>query len=283
MARRTIEVIVKSRLFHASAALALLLAVAAPAGAQTTDDPDLDVNFAQPDFTLVNLPTTLRLPRFKSAFRVTHRFTRPIGDGDFGDLAGDLFGLDTGAQIGLEYRFGLMRGMQIGIHRTSDRTIEFFTQYEVVAEGTWLPVTISALATMDGTDNFTESYSPGLGAVISRTLGEHGALYLEPIWVNNTNRLPSEVVEHNNSFLLGMGARIRVRPTVYLAFEGAPRVSGNDPGYGLVSFGLEKRSGGHMFQLTVTNGFGTTMGQVARGGFNSEDWHLGFAISRKFF
>jgi hypothetical protein len=283
MARRTIEVIVISRLFHASVALALLLAVAAPAVAQTPDDPDLDVNFAQPDFTLVNLPTTLRVPRFKSAFRVTHRFTRPIGDGDFGDLAGDLFGLDTGAQIGLEYRFGLMRGMQIGIHRTSDRTIEFFTQYEIVAEGTWLPVTISALATMDGTDNFTESYSPGVGAVISRTLGEHGALYLEPIWVNNTNRLPSEVIQHNDTFLMGMGARIRVRPTVYLAFEGAPRVSGNDPGYALVSFGLEKRSGGHMFQLTITNGFGTTMGQVARGGFNSEDWHLGFSISRKFF
>jgi Membrane bound beta barrel domain (DUF5777) len=283
MARRTIEVIVNSRLIHASVTLALLLAVATPAVAQTQDDPDLDINFAQPDFTLVNLPTTLRLPKFKSAFRVTHRFTRPLGDGDFGDLAGDLFGLDSGAQIGLEYRFGLMRGTQVGIHRTSDRTIEFFTQHEIVAEGTWLPVTISALATMDGTDNFTDSYTPGLGAVISRTLGEHGALYLEPIWVNNSNRLPSEVVEHNDSFLLGMGARIRVRPTVYIAVEGVPRVSGNAPGSALMSFGLEKRSGGHMFQLTITNGFGTTMGQVARGGFNTEDWHLGFSISRKFF
>lgn len=272
----------RRRLFHATA-LALLLAVATPLSAQTQDDPDLDINFAQPDFTIVALPTTLRLPKFKSAFRVTHRFTRPLGDGSFGDLAEDLFGLDSGAQIGLEYRFGLMRGMQVGIHRTSDRTIEFFTQYEVVAEGTWLPVTISALATMDGTENFTDSYSPGLGAVISRTLGQHGALYLEPIWVNNTNRLPSEVIEHNDTFLMGMGARIRVRPTVYLAFEGAPRVSGNDEGSALISFGLEKRSGGHMFQLTITNGFGTTMGQVARGGRNTEDWHLGFSISRKFF
>ena len=142
-------------------------------GAQTPDDPDLDINFAQPDFTLVALPTTLRLPKFKSAFRVTHRFTRPLGDGSFGDLAGDLFGLDTGAQIGLEYRFGLMRGTQVGIHRTSDRTIMFFAQHEVVAEGTWLPVTISALASIDGTNNFKDSYSPGLGAVISRTLGQY--------------------------------------------------------------------------------------------------------------
>ena len=196
MALRTIEVTVRRRLFHVTA-VALLLGFAAPLYAQTQDDPDLDINLAQPDFTLIALPTTLRLPKFKSAFRVTHRFTRPLGDGSFGDLAGDLFGLDTGAQIGLEYRFGLWRGTQVGIYRTSDRTIEFFTQHEVVAEGSWLPVTISALATMDGTNNFQDSYSPGLGAVISRTLGEHGALYLEPIWVNNTNRLPSEVVEEN--------------------------------------------------------------------------------------
>ena len=97
---------------------------AAPA-AQAEDDPDLDLRLSQPDFTTVNLPTTLRLPRYKSAFRVTHRFGRPFGAGDFGDLAGDLFGLDSGAQIGLEYRFGLIRGGQIGILRTSSKIIEF--------------------------------------------------------------------------------------------------------------------------------------------------------------
>ena len=82
------------------------------------DDPDRDINFAQPDFTLLALPTTLRVPRHKSAFRVTHRFGRPLGAGDFGDLLEDLFGLDNGAVIGLEYRFGLFRGAQVGIHRT---------------------------------------------------------------------------------------------------------------------------------------------------------------------
>src|SRR5215813_10834027 len=78
------------------------------------DDPDKDPNASQPDFTLIGLPTTLRVPRFSSSFRVTHRFLRPLGSGDFGDLAGDAFGLDNGAQIGLEYRFGLMRGLQVG-------------------------------------------------------------------------------------------------------------------------------------------------------------------------
>ena len=63
------------------------------------------------------------MPRFASSFRVTHRFTRPLSQGDFGDLLSDGFGIDNGAQIGLEYRFGIMSGTQIGFHRTSDRTI----------------------------------------------------------------------------------------------------------------------------------------------------------------
>ena len=46
---------------------------------------------------------------------------------------------------------------------------------------------------------------------------------------------------------------------------------------------IEKRAGGHAFQLNFSNGFGTTLAQVARGGFNSDDWYLGFNISRKFF
>lgn len=250
---------------------------------QPQDDPDMDVNFAQPDFTLVALPTTLRLPRHKSAFRVTHRFSRPLGQGDFGSLVEDLFGLDSGAQIGLEYRFGLMSGTQIGFHRTSTRTIEFFAQHEVKAQNGGFPFTIDALATIDGTNNFRDSYTPTLGAVISRTVSEHAAFYLVPLWVNNSNLEPSELVDDNDTVLLGVGARLRIRPTVYLAIEGAPRVAGYDPGATQIGIGLEKRSGGHTFQLTITNGVGTTMGQVARGARNTDDWHLGFSISRKFY
>jgi hypothetical protein len=253
----------------------------AAAAAAKDDDPDRDFNRSQPDFVVVNLPTTLRLPKFKSAFRVTHRFGRPLGQGNFGDLAGDLFGLDSGAQIGLEYRFGLMRGLQVGINRTSDKTIEFFTQYNVWQQTT-KPLGIGVIASIDGTNNFKDSYSPSLGLAISRELGRHGALYVEPIWVNNSNRLPSELVDHNDTFMIGVGARINVRPTVNLVAEYIPR-SGNTPGVNHGTFGVEKIVGGHTFQLNFSDGFGTTMGQLARGGTGSDDWYLGFNISRKFF
>ena len=97
--------------------------------AQPVDDAALKL--AEPDFTLTAFPTALRLPKFGSAFRVTHRFTRPLGSGDFGDLAADFFGMDTGAQIGLEYRFGIIPSGQIGVLRTSDREIEFFAGYGI--------------------------------------------------------------------------------------------------------------------------------------------------------
>ena len=66
------------------------------------DEPDTDINRAQPDFTLVSLPTTLRLPARKGAFRITHRFTRPLGQGSLTDLLADGLGTDGGAVIGFD-------------------------------------------------------------------------------------------------------------------------------------------------------------------------------------
>jgi hypothetical protein len=266
----------------AVAAIVAVVALLTPAPALAQgDDPDRDLRLAQPDFTIITLPTTLRLPQFKSAFRVTHRFGRPLGAGDFGDLLEDFFGIDSGAQIGLEYRFGIIRGAQIGIHRTSDKTIEFFGQYSVLQQQN-VGFGLDAVATIEGTNNFKDSYTPTLGVVVSRELGEVGALYLQPRWVNNSNPMPSELVDDNDTFFIGLGARIRIRPTVYIVGEFIPRV-GYEPGVNHGTFGIEKRVGGHVFQLNFSDGFGTTMGQVARGGTASDDWYLGFSISRKFF
>lgn len=246
------------------------------------DDPDLDPNPSQPDFTMVNLPTTLRLARHKAAFRVTHRFARPLGAGDFGDLVEDLFGFDAGAQIGLEFRYGLFRRTQLGIHRTSDRTIEFFGQFDVVQQDGG-PFGLAVYATADGTNNFRDDRTPGIGAILSHELGEHGAVYAMPMWLHNTNLLPLTPAEDTDTFLVGLGARIRVRPTVYLLGEYVPRVAGYSPRDHQASFGIEKRAGGHLFQLNFSNGFGTTMGQIARGGVSNDDWFIGFNISRKFY
>lgn len=261
--------------------LGAALVVPATVWAQAPADDPAALKLAEPDFTLIGLPTSLRLPKYGSSFRVTHRFTRPLND-DIGDLAADLFGLDSGAQIGLEYRFGIVPNGQIGIHRTSNRTIEFFGQYLAIRQSAGHPVDVSALVTVEGTNNFKDSYSPAVGAIVSRTVSDVAAFYVEPIWVNNTNALPKQLADDNNTFMVGVGARVRVRPTVYIAGEVAPR-TGYKPGVNHGSIAIEKRAGGHLFQLNFSNAFGTTMAQIVRGGPVENDWYLGFNISRKFY
>lgn len=282
----------------APALLAWSLNAAAPAGSapappQEESPSEARVDPAQPDFTIVGLPTTLRVPVHKSAFRVTHRFGRPLGAGDFGDLVSDFFGFDSGAQIGLEFRYGVARGIQAGLHRTNDKTIEFFGEYTPLTQTDSRPYAAALLVAVEGINNFRDDYAPTVGLILSHEFGRSAALYLEPIWIGNTNPVPADHVDEgaephqddtrDQTFVLGIGGRWRVRPTVYLVGEFAPRLAGYDPGVHHASFGIEKRVGGHSFQLNFSNTLATTPRQIARGGFSNDNWYIGFNISRKFF
>lgn len=262
------------------------LAQAPAAHATTTtaaqDDPDMDPNDAQPDFYVSTIPTTLRLPKHKLAFRLTHRFARPLGQGDAGDLLENFFGFDSGAQMGFGVSYGLLAGGQLTFYRTSDRTIQLGGQYELLNQQR-APLGAALAASVEGTNNFRDSYSPGVQLILSRELGDRGAVYAAPAYVNNSSPEPAELVDDNDTIMLGLGARLRVRRNTYLVFEGSPRLSGFAPRTALMSFGIEQRAGGHLFQLTFANGLGTTLAQVARGGTAKDDWYIGFNLSRKFF
>ena len=72
---------------------------------------------------------------------------------------------------------------------------------------------------------------------------EVAALYAEPMFVVNTN--PVDDQDDNNTMMIGLGTRVRIRPATYLVGEITPRVSGYKPGVDQVSFGIEVRAGGH--------------------------------------
>lgn len=254
------------------------------------NDPDVVVDPMQPEFNLMALPTTLRMPAGKWAFRVTHRFTRDLGEGDAGDLFSNLFGLDGGAQIGLEVRYGVLPGTQIGIHRTSDRTIQLFAQHNVFSEPRpsgepapgrrERPFGLDLVGTLEGWDNLSEHYHGSVGLVLSKNVGRRATGYLEPIVVLNAN--PTELGDQH-TVMVGIGGRFRASRTMYLMAEYVPRVSGYTPFADQVTFGFETRAGGHLFQINAGNGFGTTLGQVAQGTADYDRWYLGFSIARKFF
>ena len=246
----------------------------------TAVDDDAEVVLAEPDFRVLNLPSTLRLPVRGSSFQLTHRFNGNLRQGSFSENASNLFGLDQGAVVGFEYRFGVAPHLQAAVYRTGiDKTLQFHAKYDAVRQGASMPLSLSALVSIEGADNFQERYAPALGAVVSRAFAERLALYATPVWVRNT---AASLDIDRDTFFVGIGGRVRVGATVYLVGEVVPRAGGFSPDKPAFGFAIEKRSGGHLFQLNFNNGQGTTFAQIARGGF-ADSLYLGFNLARKFF
>jgi uncharacterized beta barrel domain-containing protein DUF5777 len=252
---------------------------AGSAAVQAASDDDAALDVIEPDFTVVNIPTTLRLPRHKGNFHLTHRFNGNLEEGSFGDQASTLFGLDRGATIGFEYRFGIARHVEAAVYRSSfEQTIQFSGKLDAIHQNASNPLSLSGLISVEGTSNFHEQFKPALGVVASREIVDRLAVYAAPVWVHNS---ASAISVDRDTFYVGLGGRVRVGSTVYLVGEVSPR-AGYAPGQVEFAFGIEKRVGAHVFQLNFANTFGTTFGQIARGG-SPDALYLGFNLTRKFF
>ena len=255
-----------------------------------SEDDDERLDPAEPDFVVINLPTTLRLPRHKGDFHLTHRFEGNLRDGSFTDQLSSFFGVDVGAALGLEYRFGVMRHLQAIVLRTNRaRAIQFSAKYDAFRQNDTRPVSVSGIVSIEGDNNFGANsgnapinYAPAVGIVISREVGTQLALYATPYWVANTG---IDLNATGNTGVIGLGGRVRFGPnsSTYFSAEVSPRIGGfviGDPEYG---FAIEKRVGAHFFALTFTNGTSNqTYRQIARGGA-PQHLHLGFNLTRKFY
>ena len=271
-------------------------------GQQTPEQPAPDVQPpsrpAEIELNVINLPTTRALRRHQSYFRLTHRFARDLRRGSFGQLAEDLFSLDSGAIIGLEYRFGITGNLQAGVHRSLlSKTIQLSAKFDGWRQDDRLPVSLSLIGSVEGLNNLQDDHQPAIVASVSRVVDDWLVLYATPGFVANTRAadfltghdhdLPDAEVDehsdHEHTAFLGLGTRVRLRPSVFVTGEYTPRLAGHDPGRGVWGVSVEKmtRGGGHTLQLNFTNSFGTTFGQLARGG-STHDVYLGFNITRKF-
>jgi hypothetical protein len=245
-------------------------------------DDDATLQPVEPDFTLVNLPTTLRLPLHRSNFHLTHRFYGNLRDGSFSQQLSNLFGLDNGAAIGFEYRFAVMKHVQAAAYRTNiDRETEFYAKFDPIAQSAGseqMPLSISGIVSVEGANNFRRDRAPALGAVLSRKFADAAELYATPMWVHNT---AVGAVTRETGFI-GLGGRVHVRQSMYLVAEVSPRLGGYAPGPAEFSFALEGRVGYHVFQMNFSNTTGTTFAQTARGG-EPHSLFLGFNLARKFY
>ena len=159
-------------------------------------------------------------------------------------------------------------------------------------------MSISLIGSIEGLDNLTDHFQPTIAASISRAFGTTLVLYTVPMYVAHTaaadfleghdedhgvggEPVVDEHAGHDDTFMLGLGGRLRLRPSVFFAAEVSPRLAGYDPLRATWGVALEKKTEGHTMQINFTNSFGTTFGQLARVG-SEHDIYLGLNITRRF-
>ena len=259
----------------------------APAMAPAADDDDAKLRPAEPDFVTIDLPTTLPLPAHAMNFHLTHRFNEDLVNDSIGTQFSNVFGLDNGANIGLEFRYGVMKHLEAIVTRTSlSKTIQFSAKYDGWHQTATMPVGVSVIVSIEGDNNFHNTdggaqanYAPAIGAVLSRTINDRLALYVSPMWVHNTG---TGSVGTSDTGFIGLGGRARLGASTYVVLEGAPRAGGLAIGQAEYAFAIEKRVGAHVFALTFSNSAGTTYRQLAHGGVQ-DHLTLGFNLTRKFY
>jgi hypothetical protein len=225
-------------------------------------------------------------------FIFAHRFGR-INDGIY-----ELFGLDQAyVRIGLEY--GITDRFSAGFGRNSvDKTMDTYLRYKVLrqASGGGMPVSVTAFvnaavktspkkedAGYDITLQDRMSYTAQV--IIARKITPALSLQLMPSLVHKNT--VDETIENNDQVALGIGGRVKVSKSVSLNTEYYHRfnVPDGNPYYNSLGFGVDIETGGHVFQLVLTNTRGLTERAFiteTTGNFFAGDLHLGFNVTRTF-
>ncbi len=263
-----------------------------------TDAPENPNVYQQGDVRLISLPTAKAVPKGALIGDFTHRF--PYGEYDVTNLGG-LLGLDGLAIPSFGFTYGLTDRIQVGAYRSPQvvgAPIMVFAGASLLDENKGHPISAMARIGLEGRDNFQRSFTTSLELTVARSITSKAQLYFVPtISFNNRPFGPSELtLPKANTFALGVGGALRIRPTVSLLAEANWRVNdagkfnSTAPAFG---FGIEKVtiSKRHAFSLVFSNGAGTTFAQrsatrrsLQRNADESiQGLTIGFNISRRIF
>ena len=237
---------------------------------------------------VINLPTTQSIGKGRLLFRVSHRYYPAIKSG-----YNSLYGLDGPAVILLSFGYGLRDNLDLTLARTKlDKEVELSLKWVMFEQGKILTLPFSAALNIGGS-LVTQSQPDrkvfradnmkfNLQVILSHQVNNALSLVLVPAYSSNTNHWDSS---SEGTFALGAGGRWMIFNDFSIIGEWIPVLAGykdNSNGWGL---GIEKKIGGHVFQVFILNSTGLTSDQFIPGGdFRLNDWDLriGFNIFRKF-
>lgn len=273
-------------------ALVIVLSTALPLLAQTPNayTPVAPIPIGD---ILLTLPSSHMADRGTWEMRFTHRFN---GSVDQGGALHTLFGLDSGANVGLGLSYVPFRDFEVSLVRASAlETFDVSGKYLVTQQARSIPFSAAIRAGVDyrAARSLEDRASFYAQAIVSHQFGDRVDLYAMPTFVTNAGRVSSgnsSAALFRHAFNVPVGAAVQVLPAFSVVAEvippnrDLPSSSRADLGW---AFGVKKAIGGHFFEILLTNSTATTPDQYVTSTFNggplsTKDKRLGFNIERRF-
>lgn len=231
-------------------------------------------------------------------YRIAHRFG-PFNSGSY-----DFWGLDGGASIRMSLEYSYDGRLQVGLGRTSiEKTYDGYLKYRLLRQTNTnsMPISITLFSgayytnlkgsatLISGIDKYKNSssrFSFTHQIMIARKFNENLSMQLTPSMVH-FNQV-DKISDKNDTYALGFLGRYKFTKRAAITFEYMARLNKFTRGtdyYDSMGIGLDIETGGHVFQIHLTNSLGITENQfIPR---TADSWadggmRLGFNISRAF-
>ena len=273
------------------------------------------------DYRLVNVPTPKKVPKGTWNLNFTHRFAQPLRP--LSESAPAMFGLDSMSVSSFGITYGITDKFYVNAYRSPlcqrglCRDIEVGFGYHFTDQDEKSPLAISAYASVEGNDNFTEEYTYNLQAMFSRRFGRRVFLFFSPAVHLNANGQrrfdprpddyfpPAMVAETfhlpTNGMSFGFGGMVRITPSVSAMAEFTPRtgfklgriepifdqnfnITGfNNVSHPEIGLGVQYSIGKHAFTLTFSNTQTTTTSRYNSSNLvlKPKDLVIGFNLFRR--
>lgn len=258
-----------------SAGSAMAQEAAAPDPEAAAPDPDAPVRQDALGSRLVDTPTPFTVGSRRLEIVFTHRFHQPVQDGD----ESNLWGLDSGADVGIGFTYGVASRLDLSLYRSSfQENFELAAKYLVVEQSARVPFSLGVRAGADllRQEEVQDASRPFVQLLLVRRFAPGVNLLLSPSWVRDTPRL-------RDAFNVPVGITLPFG-TGLVELEWIPANQDLEESQDGWHVALSQDVGGHIFEVVVGNSRATTVDQYLggdfAGGFETGDVRLGFNLIR---
>lgn len=266
---------------------------------QVGDKPEKDYVLATFKSTRnINFHTLEVLGKRTLDFRISHRF------GEFSTGSYNLYGIDGPANIRLGLEYSYDGRLMAGFGRSSyEKMLDGFLKYRLLrqTEDDKMPVSVTLVSSMfytyqkdpnkssTGIDKYektTSRLSYVNQVIVGRKFTPSFSLQIAPVMIHYN--MVDQFTDLNDMFMATVAGRMKISKRFALTGEYAYRInsySKRNTYYNSLGFGFDIETGGHVFQLHVTNSFGIADNQFYP--YTSSSWkdngmRIGFNVSRVF-